>query len=294
MTLKVGETYKARNGKAVTIVEDIRGGLFRGNISADSSVIYRADGTSFTSGWSDWEINLGHRIEVIDPFAQERIPPCLTDERIAALEMRSQKACIDLASRIRANSELIADLAAKVGELVERLDGTDRRVGALREGMNGTDHEGENVKRRLDDHEKRLNKQGRLIGGNDAETRQRFEALETLYAALSKRLEDVERMSEPAMVNRRLHQLATDISKLGADLVRIEDMLTAEKLKPVYGRTAAKHVIKSGWVNVYCDAAGPYFSRPWFSREGADAQADPRERRFACIQIQNITDGEGL
>lgn len=58
--------------------------------------------------------------------------------------------------------------------------------------------------------------------------------------------------------------------------------------------SAEKATIKGGWVNVYrnVDADGTMmFGRVHSSREEADTH---HLKRIACIQIPDITEGEGL
>jgi hypothetical protein len=60
-------------------------------------------------------------------------------------------------------------------------------------------------------------------------------------------------------------------------------------------KATPKRTIKGGWVNVYEAHEPPYtwIGGPYTSREGADRAFSDRPR-IACIQIPDITEGEGL
>lgn len=313
MTLKVGERYKARNGEPVII---FGGDPFRGlpeYRSAATPIVYNNDGSTLAAGWAEWSIDgltkhpVSHMPELdgpIDPRVAELASKRLAsfEETAEAMRMRHDKTV----KAVRANSDLIAGNAAKIEELLDRLDATDRRVETLRQG--------------LCDHDDVVGKHETQINGAD---HGRKVGLVERIGNIQDRVSEIERTSEPAMVNRRLHQLATDITKLGSELARIEDMLTAEKPAltkdsrfappdcdceycvafrarqiaeddPNHTRKP-KRVLKGGWVNVYRYERNPYMSlSPVIFTTKEDCKSEGGTGLVARIQIPDITEGEGL
>jgi hypothetical protein len=88
----------------------------------------------------------------------------------------------------------------------------------------------------------------------------------------------------------RIYDHVNRISKL--EVSAVCDPIINGASMPSERITPPKRIIKGGWVNVYQDAAGPYFTRPWFTRDEADKQA--ADGRISCIQIPDITEGQGL
>lgn len=159
-----------------------------------------------------------------------------------------------------------------IGELTERIDNLEKHC----EAMQG--------------HIERLQ---RHVAGQ-ADVIDRIRKLENGYkvhdddsASLFHRIVNLER-ARAWIDTFKMKQFVDEINdRLDRFAIALDGEVTARTEPP-------KRIFAGGWVNVYYDAAGPHFSRPWDSQEEARKQRDPRERFIACLYITIITEGDGL
>jgi uncharacterized coiled-coil protein SlyX len=263
MTLKVGELYKARNGKAVKIVENLKGGLFRGDIGQDMSVIYRADGTAFTSGWSDWEI---YGLTLAKPVFEFKVG--VTYKTRAGLDagidlIRGSdgamegwvdfpegrtKMCWHPTGRMSPYAAGRFDTKYDLIEPAPRVE-TDDRIAALEATAANHGQTMIELSRTINE----IRERGRHKHGTDAamaakldEIVERLDGTDRRVAALCEglndtadRMDNIERISEPAIVNRTLHQLATDITKVGDRVSELDRARAWCDTTGVYGSVKA-------------------------------------------------------
>jgi hypothetical protein len=245
MTLKVGELYKARNGKAVKIIDNIMGGCLIGDIGDGSRVVYRESGKPFAAGWDDWSI---------DGLSGPATDPDNHWSRLNAVEAQLRDVHRQLRNIRGIQSGMLADMAAKLGEIVERLDGTERRIVELRE----------RAIRHLQDQATRndtMNERMDDIATFVPTVERRLASLETAKAwtdtaSVMAKVEQVERDTSERLdrfaieisgnaersqiagisLAKRIASQGTAISTHAESLARIEDMLTAEKSFDLLGR----------------------------------------------------------
>jgi uncharacterized coiled-coil protein SlyX len=178
----------------------------------------------------------------------------------------------NLRKQMAAQANVIACMAAKIEALDQRLnarDGLARRIVGIESRIDGVDRRIE----RLDGTIANLNRKIDLT--HDDLSRQ-SRGHSRITATLGQRVEEH---------SDRLDRLAIELggkvnARLAAEGMRYACTAAADRAKPT---------IKGGWVNVYCD----FISRIHQTKAEADG-AVSNETRLACIQIPDITEGEGL
>jgi len=132
----------------------------------------------------------------------------------------------------------------------------------------------------------------------------RIERLEMLYEMMHGMINSLQRrVAEQDDVYNRLNHIEKDLQaalgKTSNDWPReptaIEKRITAlQNDIGIAVRSAPRRTIKGGWVNVYQGMLGfAAFGNTTFETKGeADFKGGPN--RIACIQIPDITEGEGL
>jgi hypothetical protein len=125
--IKVGETYKAANGKTVKIIDAIMGGCFLGDIGDNGRVVYRYTGKPLADGWAEYSIEDHLRLISGIEQAVTAIEDVTPADRLDKLEAM----CTDIFRQLRNTRSAISEKAS-----LDSLEGTDRRVEAIRQGVN--------------------------------------------------------------------------------------------------------------------------------------------------------------
>lgn len=284
----LGKSYRAVNRAVMKVTDMHVDGGFRARVTEGGegaggvTVVYDIRGVTLQAGWSDYNLYYGAVEDGLDAASRERKE--MLDHlaspmsRIIALEKLAESIrlvadgahirCDVLTDRVAALEAFKRDIGKMLGEtdpLTERVDGIQEHLLSIRDALmkDINAHTG-----RLNAIDDTLKTQDRAIGILD----ERVDNLEKHCEALQGNLDQL----RASMVEN--FQLTDN------RLAALETASVAYEGVTVAG----KRVIKGGWINLFDGGVtSSLYADKW------EAQAKGAGR-IACIQIPDITEGDGL
>jgi hypothetical protein len=295
---EVGKIYRTRDGSTAKIKDIIL------DKYALRGVVGREDHCWTFDG--DWNQYGGE-------FGLDLMPGAIEEEKPEVIEVECQQRQIDILRReFNAQATAIAIMGATIVALDQHLNARDngiaRRIVRIESRIDGVDHRVEemdelplrNMLARIETSEEcGRNTHQRLEGHS-----QQIGTLQTAQIKTFVRLAALESI----LVGQGLELAGKVNERLAAEGMRDACTAAADRAKPNGCTENASHTstynahpkstINGGWMNVYeavgyadmADMTGPFSRRDWADDA---ARRDGRTRR-ACIQIPDMTEGEGL
>jgi hypothetical protein len=295
---EIGKIYRTRDGSTAKIKDIILDKYALKGVVGPEDHCWTFDG--------DWNQYGGE-------CGLDLMPGAIEEEKPEAIEVECQQRQIDvLRHAFNAQANVIAGMAAKIEVLDQHLnardDGIARRIVGIESRIDGVDHRVEEM-----DELPLRNMLARIKTSEECgrNTHQRLEGhsqqIGTLQTAQIKTFVRLAAL-ESILVGQGIELAGKVNARIAAGIMRDACTAVADRAKPNGCTENASHAntynahpkstIKGGWMNVYeavgyaemSDMTGPFSRRDWAD----DAARRDRRTRRACIQIPDMTEGEGL